>query len=155
MSREISRFWHQVNRRLLADPTKFILHEVFNMNQLANDTKLRYTTLLFHFLISGFLHLVIDIASGIPSHESGAVRFFLMQGLGLIFERTVRVSYRTIFPSSNLSHQLALWSRVVGHIWVVVFLSWTIPGWMYPMICRTRSKMQDSMLPFSIFAHVF
>ena len=155
MSGQTSHFWHQVNRRLIADPTKFISHEVLKMYRLTNVTILRYTTLLLHFLISGLLHFVIDIASGIPWHESGAVRFFLMQGLGIIFERTVRLSYRTVFPSSDLSHQPALWSRVMGYIWVVIFLSWTIPGWMYPMICRTRSNMQDSILPFSVIAHVF
>ena len=152
---ENSRFWHQINRRLVADPTTFILHEVFNMNGLVSDTILRYTTLLFHFLISGLLHLVIDIASGIPWHESGAVRFFVMQALGIIFERVVRFSYRTVFPSSHVNPRAALWIRIVGHVWVIVFLSWTVPGWMYPTLSRTRSDMEDSILPFSVFAHVF
>ena len=152
---ETSRFWHQINRRLIADPTKFILHNVFNMDRLVNDNIVRYTTLLFHFLISGMHHFVIDIASGIPWHESGAVRFFLMQGLGIIFERIVRFSYRTVFPGSYMDSQPAWWIRILGHVRVIVFLAWTIPGWMYPMIRRTRGGIEDSLLPFSVLAHVF
>ena len=155
MSCEISRFWHQINRRLIADPIEFILHDVLNMDKLVNDTILRYTTLLFHFLISGLHHLAIDITSGIPWHESGAVRFFLMQGLGIIFERMVRFSYRIVFPGSYVDSQPAWWIRMVGYVWVIVFLSWTIPGWMYPMISRTRNGLEDSLLPFSVLAHVF
>ena len=113
---EFSRFWHQINPRLIADLTKFLLHEVFKMKKLANNAILRYTTLLLHFLTSELLHLVIDIASGIPWHESGAVRFFVMQGLGIIFERIVQFSYRAVFPSSHMNPQAVLWIRIVGHV---------------------------------------
>lgn len=45
-----------------------------------------------------------------------------------------------------------LWARVVGYVWVVVFLTWSTPAFTYPMSAAYRGEVRDEILPFSLLA---
>ena len=98
--------------------------------------------------------MAIDVASGIPWQDSGSIKFFCMQVFGIILEESIQAAYG-LSPRLQRQFESRLWwFRVMGRAWVIAFMAWTVPGWMYPMICRTRSGMQDSILPFSILANL-
>ena len=82
----------------------------------------RYTAAMAHFLITGFLHAGIDIASGIPWHSSGAIRFFCTQLVGIVVEEGVQVLYFSLFGATNICCSPS-WNRCLRYIWVTVFLS--------------------------------
>ena len=140
--------WHQLNRRIVSDPTNFILYKLLKLPH--GNLVSRYSALTLHFFISGILHAAIDIASGIPWRSSGAVRFFCTQVLGIMLEEIAQAIYFSAFGRFQLPSSPALWSRCLGYVWLVIFLSWSVPTWLYPMLYRTRSGMQDSVLPFSL-----
>lgn len=151
-----SRFWHQLNRRIISDLAIFIGHYVcmllklLKLDEVVNDRLLHYQNLLVHFIISGLHHLVIDLSSGIPWYGSGAVRFFCMQALGIILEKVVHSLHLSLSGRASPREPPTSWTKILGYIWVISFLSWTVPGWLYPMLCRTRTGMEDSVLPFSL-----
>jgi hypothetical protein len=111
-------------------------------------TMARYTRILIAFTSSGIMHLVADVAAGVSLHDSGAMRFFMTQALGLMLEDcAVRLYYHA--PSSmRLSSHLA---RLLGFVWVSVFLTWSVPAYLYPMMWRANQGLQDSTIPFSFF----
>ena len=139
--------WHQLNRHVVSNPTNFIVSNVLQLRR--GSLVSRYAVLMLHFLISGVLHAFIDLASGIPWLSSGAIRFFCTQGLGIVLEDVVQAIYFLVFGRPPPSTPPTLWSRCLGHVWLALFLSWSVPTWLYPMLYRTRSGMQDSALPFS------
>lgn len=141
-----SRTWHQLNRRIVSDPTNFIVRDLLKLRRGSMIS--RYSALVLHFFISGVFHAVIDSASGIPWVSSGAIRFFCTQVLGIVLEEIAQSMYSSAFGRSSMSTPPALWSRCLGQVWVAIFLSWSAPVWLYPMY-RIRSGMKDSVLPFS------
>ena len=51
----------------------------------------------------------------------------------------------------------ALWLRIIGMVWVISFLSWSMPVWLYPSRYRDLSDpaKRNSVLPFSVFGPLF
>jgi hypothetical protein len=54
----------------------------------------RYTKIMLAFGLSGLVHYFIAIATGIPLSQTGAFKFFVMQGLGIMFEDALQALYR-------------------------------------------------------------
>lgn len=93
---------------------------------------------------TGF-HVTSDLGAGIPRSQSGALRFFTTQALGIMLEDGVQEMYRRIRGGTRS----ALWSRVVGYVWVFLFLSWSTAAWQYPMLLI--AKEEDSAFRLSAF----
>lgn len=161
----------------------------------------KYLNCFLNFFISGLLHALIDIASGLPWHESGAIQFFCTQLLGIFLEDFVWNTYRHLstsdFPeyrkdemkrtggtnetyrslenslrnSSLHNHSAdanmitrqeprsrpALWLRITGIVWVILFMSWSMPVWLYPSMYRELGDPAkgNSILPFSVCGPFF
>lgn len=51
----------------------------------------------------------------------------------------------------------ALWLRIIGMLWVISFLSWSMPVWLYPSMYRGLGDPAkgNSILPFSVFGPLF
>lgn len=51
----------------------------------------------------------------------------------------------------------ALWLRIIGMVWVISFLSWSMPVWLYPSMYRELGDPAkgNSVLPFSVFGPLF
>jgi hypothetical protein len=81
-----------------------------------------------------------------------------MQALGIILERIVQVAWSRVFerrqdlkdkqPRSEVleNSPTVMWKRMVGLIWVVIYMVWTVPGWMYIHVSGHHTRI----LPFSV-----
>ena len=148
LTRMKSLTWHRLNRCIVSDPTNLIVYRLLKLPR--SGLVSRYSALMLHFFISGVLHAVIDVASGIPWLSSGAIQFFCTQALGIMLEDFAQAMYCSAFGRSRLSTSPALWKRGLGYAWLVIFLSWSMPVYLYPTLYRTRDSTQGSVLPFSI-----
>jgi hypothetical protein len=54
----------------------------------------RYTKVMLAFGLSSLLHYIAAIEVGVPPSQTGALKFFVVQGLGTIFEDAVQALYR-------------------------------------------------------------
>ncbi|KAH6699764.1 membrane bound O-acyl transferase family-domain-containing protein [Leptodontidium sp. MPI-SDFR-AT-0119] len=139
--------WHQLVRDPCGQPASFMAHSVLGLQRTNGNLAARYSKLFFSFMLSGLVHAAADLAAGIPFKESGSLKFFLTQVVGIMVEDTVRILWGdgrvTDIPRLNPS-----WRIVVGYIWVGLWLFWTTPTWSYP---PARHYTGDSFLPFSFF----
>ncbi len=112
----------------------------------------RYTKILATFFVSGVLHLSADIAIGITSRESGSIRFFCTQAVGILTEDSVQALCYHFVPHrvKNGSYKWRRVGKVIGYVWLVVFLAWSTPVWAYPAMQRSQGKAEDLILPFSV-----
>jgi hypothetical protein len=85
------------------------------------------------------MHVVVDSGGAVPMAQSGALRFFCTQALGIIAEDGVQELYRRVF-----GNQKSRVGKAIGYLWVLAFLSWSTPVWVYP-VARTM-KREDMML---------
>ena len=113
-----------------------------------------------------------------PMSELGSLRFFATQACGLLFEESLRrvmwgprkshpsTSVQEVQQSSHPSEKKLLQGssttgsirnpskkyqvlRVVGYAWVVAFLTWTGPSWIYPQAAKPPVE-GNYFLPFSV-----
>lgn len=73
--------------------------------------------------------MFIEIAAG--KMEGGVMKFFCMQALGIWLEEKIQTVYR-LTSSIKTDESPKIWARIVGYLWLLVFLVWTTPGWSYP-----------------------
>lgn len=84
------------------------------------------------------MHIVADFGGDIPPAQSGALRFFCSQALGIMIEDTVQEIWRRMGGKKD-----NLFSRSVGVIWTLAFFSWSGPCWFYPF---NRVMRREDML---------
>lgn len=102
----------------------------------------RYTRLFVAFFISGLIHHASDLAMGIPASEAGALRFFVLQPIGIMLEDAAQSTIGIgVHPYLR---------RLFGYMWVVSFLVWTTPTWFYPQ--QRMGLDAASLLPFHVVA---
>ena len=82
---------------------------------------------------------------GIPRAEAGSLMFFLLQPLGIMLEDGMQAFTRHVPNSSFLGRV----QRMVGYVWVVVFLAWSTPTWFYPQ--QRLGIDPANLLPFRVF----
>jgi len=139
--------WHQWLRKQLEENSNFISSSIL---RIPNGTLLaRYTKIVLAFGISGLLHYLTAITTGLPPSHTGDLTYFLMQALGIMCEDAVQALYRR-----NTSGKPGSWTRIVGYIWVSLFLIWTTPQWMYPR-ARAIVPGKDDMPPWKIFTAAY
>lgn len=143
---ESRTFWHQCLRQGLNGHADVIADSVLKIPRATLLS--RYTRLFLAFLISGLIHHSSDLAMGIPRAEAGSLVLFLLQPLGIMLEDAIQTLTRR-FPTSRSLDQVR---RVVGYVWVVVFLSWSTPKWFYPQ--QRLGIDPANLLPFRIVGPV-
>ena len=141
--------WHQNNRLKLSESARYIVYKILKLQR--DSVATQYTTLFFTFFISGILHSIIDVSSGIPWRQSGAIAFFCTQALGIILEEWVQKVYNSNRDMKSQADRPALFVRMIGWVWVTMFMAWSAPVWLYPMLYRDRGA-KDSILPYSVAA---
>jgi hypothetical protein len=72
----------------------------------------------------------------------------MTQAVGLIFEDCI-VRLYPLIPESMRLPDAAM--KVLGFIWVSMFLTWSVPAYLYPMMWRSNLGLNDSTIPFSFF----
>jgi Membrane bound O-acyl transferase family len=132
--------WHQCLRRGLTGHADVIADSVLQIPRATLVS--RYTRLFLAFLISGLIHHRADLAMGIPHAEAGSLIFFLLQPLGIMLEDGMQTLTRHLStPNSGRV------PRIVGYLWVMMFLVWSTPTWFYP---QQRHIDPTGLLPFRI-----
>jgi hypothetical protein len=111
-----------------------------------------YLCLATNFLLSGMMHLLVDISEGISPLKSGAIMFFCTQIPGILIEGFVAKIYWQLFVPSEREANIP--EMVAGYLWVVLFLAWSTPIYLYPMLYRSNLGMEDSWVPFSVLEMV-
>ncbi|KAB5559910.1 membrane bound O-acyl transferase family-domain-containing protein [Coniochaeta sp. 2T2.1] len=142
--------WHQLVRDVVVTPGTF-LADLLGLP--SRGVVRRYFEAVTAFGISGLLHVAIDHVRGISLAESGALRFFLMQPLGIAFEEIVQAVWRGVFGTGEdgKKTELALWKRLVGFAWWGFFLGWTLPVWMYPNVLKQADAVPiERGFPWSV-----
>ena len=141
-------------RQSFSGPATFLTFSVLGLPK--GGIPARYVRVLAVFAVSGVYHIYIDMCYGISLAESGAFRFFICQGLGIILEDAFRFSYHHFrdkwCPVSSAS--FGVWERWIGYPWTLCWLTWTTPALLYPMALQNEKMGQSGVLPFSIISIV-
>ncbi|KAF2120337.1 hypothetical protein BDV96DRAFT_683800 [Lophiotrema nucula] len=112
--------------------------------QLPPGALAKYTKLFLALFISGYMHAFAETATGLSLQQSGAVRFFCTQAVGIMIEDIAK----EVFMDRCLKrgHTSAIFRRVLGYVWVGCFLAWSTPAWLYPDAVKGP---KTPFLPFS------
>lgn len=108
------------------------------------------------FLLSGGLHVVLDMVQGIPAQESGAMLFFGLAPLGLMVEDGIKTCWKVI-SHPNDGNQLddrvprPRWQRLLGLLWTMAWLGVTSTWYFYPQMLRPQNQ---NLVPFSVASQV-
>lgn len=73
---------------------------------------------------------------------------FAVQALGMIFEDVVQQIHSKLSPQARLPARV---EATVGYLWTALFLIWSVPAYMYPMMWRGNLGLNDSTIPYSLF----
>lgn len=98
------------------------------------------------FFLSGVMHIAADAGGGVTFTESGALRTFCTQALGVVIEDAVQYVYRTHLKRSG-QNEITMFERCVGYIWVLSFLIWSSPAWVFPVTRNMR--FEDDLLSWN------
>lgn len=89
-----------------------------------------------------------------PANQLGVFRFFCTQAFGVMFEQGVVALLRKGKREDGSAEQgnggPAWYVRIVGYAWVVAFMTWTGPSWIYPQAARAPAQGATAFLPFSV-----
>lgn len=134
-------FYHQLLRRGMGSVAHVFTHRCLCLRK--HTTLSRYVHMTVVFTISGGFHALSDLAQGIPLDQSGAMHFFVIQAIGIMFEDSVKALFarlRKPVGSSKVSGLPFIFCRVLGYCWVVAWLAWSTPIWIFPSLQRDRGN---------------
>ncbi|KAL5001708.1 membrane bound O-acyl transferase family-domain-containing protein [Aspergillus recurvatus] len=132
--------WHQTLRRPLASNATFLATLV---GLAPKSTGAHWIRVLISFVESGIIHSACDMGFGIPFEKSGGLAFFTLQILGLFLESLFQsIAARMGFRTDGRP------SRVIGYVWVCVFMLWTTPLWVNPILVSLASDGVRVMSPW-------
>lgn len=84
-----------------------------------------YVQLYVAFALSGIMHAAGDYSSLGNWSEGGALRFFLLQAVGITIETTVIDIAKRLSVGGSWHY--------VGYLWVIMWFTYTVPHWMDPL----------------------
>lgn len=96
------------------------------------------------------MHALGDIAQGFTWKQSTSIRFFCIQALGIMFEDLAQATYIRIVPKRHIFLSSNSRFKVLGYLWVLIFLVWSTPIWIYPSIYQNNGGAKYQMVPFSL-----
>ena len=172
-------FCHQGTRSKLSNPSQYITYKILRFQR--GSFVGRYLAIILKFAMSGLMHLCGEIAVGLHWHDSGALQFFCTQALGLMIEDQAQLFYRYLKndrqegeqaqqqskkrsdpahrvggkwhegSSTKINQRPPLRNRLIGYVWVVVWMVWSMPVWTYP---TSRLNGGEAVLPFGVLRHL-
>ncbi|CAG7921867.1 unnamed protein product [Penicillium olsonii] len=131
--------WHQLFRKLLDSNSTFISCSILRIP--AGTLWARYSRLILAFLLSGVVHVLMDLARGIPVLQGGSIPFFTIHAVGIMAE-----DLATHIGGITFGEGRAWWKRTIGYLWVGLFILITTPMWSLP-ICRELYRVGERV-PF-------
>ncbi|KAI0975054.1 membrane bound O-acyl transferase family-domain-containing protein [Xylaria arbuscula] len=142
-----STFWHQINTHRLYVVSNWLLHRLLRLPR--GNLAVRYLRVFIVFILSGILHVGIDFASGIGWRESGALRFFAIQPVGILIEDLFLSTYKSYIGTPD--PRASVMQRCFGFLWVGLWIAWTVPAYMYPVLNSTEAA---GVVPISVIAPI-
>ncbi|KAH8429826.1 wax synthase family protein [Aspergillus melleus] len=136
--------WHQSLRALISSNADMITSSILRIPR--SSSWVMYPRLVIAFALSGLFHSGMDVAFGIKWEESGAICFFLVQAVGVLVESAFQHICRGWVSRLN-----PIVRRGLGYVWVCVFLLWTTPVWIIPMVRSVYADGTPVFSPFLIF----
>ncbi|GFF25729.1 LOW QUALITY PROTEIN: hypothetical protein IFM46972_01521 [Aspergillus udagawae] len=151
-------YWHQWLRWPFSAISTTIAENGFGMTKA--HLVGRYMHVLFVFTLSGVLHLISDVLSGVPWRKSGSLLFFCSFTLAFMIEDGVQELWRRITEKQGKEQAVQsnekcgrmsavevvtstpVWKKVVGFAWVGAWLSVSSPVYLQPFfegLCRQGS----------------
>jgi hypothetical protein len=79
--------------------------------------------------------------------QSGALQFFSIQPLGIVIEDLI-LSRLHLVPGIKQKRPPAIIQRCIGFAWVGLWMAWTAPAYLYPIM--NKSGSDDGVAPISI-----
>lgn len=146
--------WHQHLRSKLSTTSDFLTFDICRLRK--GSLIARYFKIFVSFSISGAIHCLTILFAGFTFQQScGAFKYFCAQVLGIIVEDGVQVLYRWMrgIPRDS-GTQPPLWARFLGFIWVLLFLTWSTPAFIYPMLAAYSGTERDEVLPLSVLSYL-
>ncbi|KAJ5360904.1 hypothetical protein N7517_010095 [Penicillium concentricum] len=145
------KFWHQFFRWPLTSVGNYIARDVLGL--LRPSLLERYTNIFFTFFTSGVLHLACDAILGVPLSSSGAMQFFCSFPLAIMIEDGVQEVWRRAMGQEKDDDRVVLlWQRLVGYLWVGVWMCVTSPWYLYP---AARQQVEKNwMVPVSVVEEI-
>ncbi|KAI1636382.1 membrane bound O-acyl transferase family-domain-containing protein [Biscogniauxia mediterranea] len=139
-------FWHQALRRKVGRPASYITYSWLGCRR--GSLAGRYICVLLTFAVSGLFHLAEEYTAGVPLHRSGAMRFYCTQTLGLLLEDATQAVLPYLVGDDSKSRTRQ--AKVLGYLWIALWMTWTSPAWIYPKQLCNRGTSKDQVLPFSL-----
>ncbi|GKZ25441.1 hypothetical protein AbraIFM66951_000653 [Aspergillus brasiliensis] len=131
--------WHQTLRQLLCSNADFVSGSLLRL-----PVRFQWCfRVIFAFLVSGLVHMCMDVGFGVRIDESGALWFFALQILGVAGEMLAEklLAPVSVYMSTRVR-------RGVGYVWVAAFMVWTLPVWIYPILVQLYADGVRMMSPF-------
>lgn len=97
------------------------------------------------FFLSGLVHVPSDMGSAVPASQSGAIRFFCTQLIGLVVEDVFSPLFNPLWRT-RAGRAIA---PFLGYFWVITFLAWSGPVRWFPVI-RMQTR-ETELLRLSAF----
>ncbi|KAJ5591859.1 uncharacterized protein N7459_002228 [Penicillium hispanicum] len=146
--------WHQILRQPFVSISNFLARDVLCLPR--PSLLERYTNIGIVFLLSGLVHVGLDVVEGIPLEYSGSMRFFLAAPLGIMIEDGVQALWKRMFGCKQQTKQegdvLPAWKRVVGYVWAIGWLLVTSTWYLHPI---SQLPKEDLVLvPMSVVERV-
>jgi hypothetical protein len=89
-----------------------------------------YFKLFTSFLISWFIYATGDYVLYHTFSQGGALRFFLLQAVGITFEDGVIA----IFSRMGYTGKKSIATKMIGFLWVFVWFTYCMPIWLDPQV---------------------
>ncbi|KAL6235275.1 hypothetical protein BDW75DRAFT_230456 [Aspergillus navahoensis] len=119
-------FWHQLFRWPMQGISSFACRDILRLPRPSLVE--RYMNIALVFVISSSLHLAIDGRAGIMLPQTGALRCFLIQPVGIMLEDGVRAIHQRLCGGNS-----SKWTRMARYIWVWTFLTLLAPLYNFPL----------------------
>lgn len=73
----------------------------------------------------------------------------MTQVMGILLEDAVQGVYRSCLGIER-SQKTTAARRLIGYVWVLIFLWWSTPAWLYPRLRLPKDDNKERLLPFSV-----
>ena len=160
------RGWHQLLRGRLVAVADWLTYGVLWLPRPGDTTAsefvslvTKYTHLTSVFLVSGVLHWGIEAALWLHWGEWGPLVFFVLMAVGIMIEDAAQwvwseVIVRKIDAEGMVKGKRTWWMTVIGHLWVVCWLTVATPWYVYPGLSRNKGEERDVLVPFSVVGYL-
>lgn len=84
----------------------------------------RYFKVFVSFFLSALFHWAGEIVASGGIWSTGALEFFLLQGLMITIEDGVLYTCRCV------GFRATRWTKILGYVWVFLWFNWSLPYWI-------------------------